>query len=112
MADVVSAAAAAKKHVPAVRDLSTTSTARKERGKSNMTKSQIIAAITAVVGLAMVIFPKVFVDLSDVKAESMGYKPAPGEHSARSPEIYRGLGVLVLFIAFIILVVGFTGHAK
>lgn len=75
-----------------------------------MTKSQVIAAVMAVVGLAMVIFPKVFVDLNDVRAESMGYKPAPGEHPGRSPEIYRLIGVLLLFIAFIILVVGFTGH--
>ena len=74
-----------------------------------MTNTLIFAAITAVVGLAMIIFPKVFVDLGDVKAESMGYKPAPGEHSARSPDLYRGFGVLVLFIALIILIVGFFG---
>ena len=76
-----------------------------------MTKLHVIGAIMAVAGLLMVIFPKVFVDLSDVRAESMGYKPAPGEHPGRSPETYRGMGLLVLFIAFILLVVGFTGHA-
>ena len=74
-----------------------------------MTSSLIVAGITAVLGLAMIIFPKVFVDLSDMKAESMGYKPAPGEHSARSPDLYRGMGVLVLFIAFIIVFIGLSG---
>ena len=74
-----------------------------------MTSTLIFAAITALVGLAMIVFPKVFVDLSDVKAESMGYKPAPGEHPARSPDLYRGFGVLVLFIAFIVLIVGLFG---
>ena len=75
-----------------------------------MTKSQIMAAIIGVLGLAMVVFPKVFVDLSDVRAEAMGYKPAPGEHPGRSPDIYRLFGVLLLFVAFIVLVIGFAGY--
>ena len=75
-----------------------------------MTKAQILAVIMAAVGLAMLIFPKVFIDLSDVRAEAMGYKPAPGEHSMRSPDIYRGFGLLLLFVAFIILVTAFAGY--
>ena len=64
----------------------------------------------AVAGLAMIIFPKVFVDLNEVKAEGMGYKPAPGDHPMRSPEMYRGIGVFVLFIGLITLLIGFTRH--
>ena len=77
-----------------------------------MTKALVLAAVMAVFGLLMIIFPTVFVDLSDVKAESMGYQPAPGEHSARSPDLYRGFGILVLFVAFIILVVGLLGNVS
>jgi hypothetical protein len=70
-----------------------------------MTKDQIAGAFMAVIALAMIFFPKAFIALNDFKAAMGGYRPEPG-HLMRSPMLFRGLGVLVLFIAILF----FTAH--
>jgi len=56
--------------------------------------------VFAILGVLMLLFPRVFILLQDVKTVWRGYTPVEN-HPMRSPRFYRFLGLIVILFAWI-----------